>query len=135
MPDTRVYTASDEVQATMTLESHEAPQQIWLYLSLAPTTSAGGLTPMPSPDRQTSFALSTSPFMGGTPSLVDGKYQLKGTVPHQIVGGTYKATYAIFQLPSGNRTMQNPDPDGDFLRQIADDPPSSHDTPIIKDLD
>lgn len=72
-----------------------------------------------SADRQTSFALSWSEY----PASTDSTYQLKATVPHQIVGGTYKPTYANFRLATGFRTIQNPDPDGEFIRQIADDPP------------
>jgi len=57
-------------------------------------------------------------------------------VPKHIVGGVYKATNALFFMPDGSqRRIAEPDPDGDYLRHIADDPPAAFDTPIITDLD
>jgi hypothetical protein len=57
-------------------------------------------------------------------------------VPKHIVGGVYKPTDACSSCPTtASGKSPTPDPDRDFVRHIADHPPVTFDTPIIKDLD
>ncbi len=61
---------------------------------------------------------------------------VQAVVPKHMVGGVYKATNALFFMADGSqRQVAQPDPNGDYLRHIADDPPAAFDTPVIQDLD
>lgn len=133
MPDTRVYKAGEEITATLTLEEgHEPTQGIAVHLNLAQPAQPEPLTNAVS-NRIAELILAWQSSTSSPP--VDGKYELKGNVPRQIVGGTYKPWYADFQKPEGTQRLMNPDPDGDFVRRVVDDPPTPRDMPVIKDLD
>ncbi|GAC1411726.1 MAG: hypothetical protein NVSMB64_21680 [Candidatus Velthaea sp.] len=63
--------------------------------------------------------------------------RVSGPVPGAIVGGTYRAAYAIFFFKDGSppKTVVGIDPDGDFSRSISDDPPVSSGPPTVTDID
>jgi len=139
MPDTKIYKAGETVPATLTLEpSHAVLTQVWVTLTLQPEPGAPILSPA---NRITYLTLQTA-MMAPTTSAAttpgDGPVTLtlQAVVPKHIVGGVYKPTGALFFMPDGSqRQVPEPDPDGDFVRHIADDPPAAFDTPVIKDLD
>jgi len=138
MPDTRVYKAGEEIMATLTLEpGHIVPTGVWLYLNLQP--EAGATPAAPLANRIAYLTLQSGSATLGTPSAPPGgslTITVQAKIPNHIVGGVYKPTSALFFMPDGSqRQVPEPDPDGDFVRHIADDPPTAFDTPVIKDLD
>ncbi len=141
MPDTKIYKAGDTVTATMTLEpGHAVPTQVWVSLDLQ--REFGALPPQPGANRisdltlQTAMTSSTTGAPAAASEAAPVKLTVQAVVPKHIVGGVYKATNALFFMPDGSqRRIAEPDPDGDYLRHIADDPPAAFDTPIITDLD
>jgi len=138
MPDTKIYKAGDTVTAILTLEpGHAVPTQVWVSLDLQAEPGAPPTTP-PLTNRIADLTLQTGPGPpSGTASEAEPvKLTVQAVVPKHIVGGVYKATNALFFMPDGSqRRVAEPDPDGDYLRHIADDPPVAFDTPVIKDLD
>jgi len=140
MPDTKIYKAGDTVTATLTLEpGHAVPAQMWVSLDLQ--REFGALPPQPGANRISDLTLQTAmssttgaPAAASAAELVT--LTVQAVVPKHMVGGVYKATNALFFMADGSqRQVAQPDPDGDYLRHIADDPPAAFDTPVIKDLD
>ncbi len=129
----KIYRAGDAITAKLTLAAgHDRP---------ASTSATFTLTPPPTawdPNRLSSFtiwmampAMQLSP--PASPSTV---ITLTGQIPHHIVGGTYKPTSVAFNLPNElPQSDSNPDPDGDLVFTIVDDPPNPIDKPVIKDFD
>jgi len=154
MPDPKIYKAGETITATLTLEGgHAVPREVWVSLDLQPEP---GAPPAPSlPNRIADLTLQTpkppDAAAAGTaaPAAAAGTaapaaasegqsvtLSVQAVVPKHIVGGVYKATNALFFMPDGSqRQVADPDPDGDCVRHIADDPPAAFDTPVIADLD
>jgi len=141
MPDTTIYKAGETVTATLTLEpGHAVPTQVWVSLDLQ--REFGAPPPRPGTNRIADLTLQTpqTPSPTGAPAVVSAAelvtLTVQAIVPKHMVGGVYKATNALFFMADGSqRQVAQPDPDGDFVRHIADDPPAAFDTPIITDLD
>ncbi len=133
--------AGDTVTATLTLETgHAVPTQAWVSLDLQ--REFGALPPQPGANRISDLTLQTpkTPSTTGAPAAVSAAEEVtltvQAVVPKHMVGGVYKATNALFFMADGSqRQVAQPDPNGDYVRHIADDPPAAFDTPVIKDLD
>jgi len=144
MPDPKVYKAGETVMATLTLEAgHAVPREVWVSLDLQPEPGAPPAPPLPNriadltlqtpkPPAAASGTAAAAPVSAAEPVTLT----VQAVVPKHIVGGIYKATNALFFMPDGSqRQVTEPDPDGDCVRHIADDPPTTFDTPVIADLD
>ncbi len=138
MPDTKIYKAGDTVAATLTLEpGHAVPTQVWVSLDLQAAPGAPPAPPLTNRIADLTLQTATTPAATAAASEAEPvKLTVQAVVPKHIVGGVYKATNALFFMPDGSqRRVAEPDPDGDYVRHIADDPPAAFDTPVIKDLD
>ena len=156
MPDTKVYKAGETVTATLTLEGgHAVPREVWVSLDLQPAPGAPPAPPRT--NRVTDVTLQTARTPAATAAATAASataasataasataasdaepvtLTVQAVVPKHIVGGVYKATNALLFMPDGSqRQLAEPDPDGDCVRHIADDPPTTFDTPVIADLD
>ncbi len=139
MADTHVYKTDETVTATFTFEpDHAVPMQVWLYLSVQP--APGTMSGPPAEGRITYLTLQSTMAPSVAPAPPGEKrppiITVAAVVPKYIVGGVYKPTGAILFMPDGSQQhVAVPDPDGDFERHIADDPPTTFETPVIKDLD
>lgn len=142
MPDMKIYQAGETVAATLTLEpGHAVPTQVWVSLDLQAEPGAPPAPPLTNRIADLTLQTVMTPA-AATASITTGseaapvKLTVQAVVPKHIVGGVYKATNALFFMPDGSQhRIAEPDPDGDYLRHIADDPPVAFDTPVIKDLD
>ncbi len=135
MPDPKIYKAGETITATLTLEGgHAVPREVWVSLDLQPEP---GAPPAPSlPNRIADLTLQTPKPPAAASEGQSVTLSVQAVVPKHIVGGVYKATNALFFMPDGSqRQVADPDPDGDCVRHIADDPPAAFDTPVIADLD
>ncbi len=138
MPDKKIYKAGETVAATLTLEpGHAVPTQVWLSLDLQPEFG----TPRVQRRKERIADLTLQAAFAGPATTVPASpagpltLTVRAIVPNNIVGGVYTATSALFFMPDGSRhRVAQPDPDGDYRRHIADDPPVTFDTPVITDL-
>jgi hypothetical protein len=135
MPDKRVYKAGDTITAKMKLKpGPPLPTMVSVALNIANPVNSG-------PSRVAGLQLQWFPGQNNPnvmPTVApDGTIiTLIGTVPKLIVGGAYRAVQATMDMPDGTQQIfQNVDPDGDFTREIDDDPPAQHSVPVILDLD
>lgn len=141
----KIYKAGETITATLTLEGgHAVPREVWVSLDLQP---APGAPPVPPRTNriadltlQTARPPAATPSASGAPAAASAAepvtLTVQAVVPKHIVGGVYKATNALLFMPDGSqRQVTDPDPDGDCVRHIADDPPTTFDTPVIADLD
>jgi len=137
MPDTKIYQAGETVTATLTLEpGHAVPTQVWVSLDLQ--REFGAPPPRPGTNRIADLTLQTpkTPSPAAASAAEEVTLTVQAVVPKHMVGGVYKATNALFFMADGSqRQVAQPDPDGDYVRHIADDPPAAFDTPVITDLD
>ncbi len=129
------YNAGDTVTTKLTLApGHAVPQTVIGYFArVEPATPYD-------PNRAYSFPVradnintaGTSGPTGGQPLVVT----LSGVIPHHVVGGTYKPNGVTFYFSDGQPLSEtNPDPDGDLVIAVADDPATAASKPVIQDFD
>lgn len=91
------------------------------------------------PNRAYSFQVRAdglTPPAAGVPAGQPLVITLTGPIPHHIVGGTYKPNNVTFYVPNDQpMTDSNPDPDGDLVITVTDDPPTATSKPVIQDFD
>ncbi len=130
----KTYRAGDTLTTKLTLKPDpDRPTSIQATFTL---------TPLPSPqnwdmNRTASFSVGNW-MMPPTPgSAVDANLvTLTGQIPHHILGGTYKPTSVTFGYPNNpSQTDSNPDPDGDLVITVEDDPVNPIAKPVIEDFD
>jgi len=133
-PDTtkpkKTYAAGDTITAKLTLAAgHAVPQRAAAYFGSAQPPSPYD------PNRAYSFALNAygiSASPAGQPLVLT----VTGVIPHHIVGGTYKPNSVSFYIADAQPlTEPNPDPDGDLVITIADDPATPASKPVIQGFD
>ncbi len=123
------YRAGDTIT---TKRSHDRPVSTQALFTLTPPPQSWD------PNRPTNFSVGNwmMPAMPGGDPADPNVITLTGQIPHHIVGGTYKPTSVTFNLPNEPpQSDPNPDPDGDLVITITDDPPNPIDKPVIKDFD
>ncbi len=124
------YRAGDTVTTKLTLKPGNAvPQQAIAYFG-------SNQVPAPyDPNRAYSFSINAYGIVAppaGQPLVLT----LAGIIPHHIVGGTYKPNSITFYVPDAQPISDpNPDPDGDLIITVIDDPATPASKPVIQDFD
>ena len=127
----RTYRGGDTLTTKLSLApGHVVPQTAIAYFGRSEAQQGPY-----DPNRTTSFGISAG-MIAAPPEGLPLVLTLSGTIPHHIIGGTYKPVNVTFIVPdSSNMIDTNPDPDGDLTITIADDPPTGASKPVIQDFD